>query len=446
MSTRAVSSRVTKSPGRKNSGRRCAVLLAATVALLSAGVTALPAGAARAQTRMQPTAQPGCRVQYTVSNEAEGAFTGAVVVTNLGEPLENWTLTWDVAAGQEFSRGQGASVVQHGNRVSATRTGTGTAAGATLATGGQARFGVEGLWTATNPAPRRFALNGTPCRSSSNSGPGASSGPNPTTQAPTTSCPAAPSATTPTATGATPRAAAPVTVWLAGDSTMMNPVGGVCPVGWGSQFGALFGSGATVVNKAVGGRSIQTWLYEGNVSTTMGSSGECVINPNTYATRWLDLLSTSTGMKAGDYLLVAFGINDGAATCARHVGSARYQELLGVMAKAAQARGAHPIFLTPTAAITCSGGTATTNRGFITETFAAGTANNVPVIDLQKLSVALYTSLGFCPNNGDYTSGALGAFFCNDHTHFETAGAAKIATLVATALRNQGIALASLLK
>jgi lysophospholipase L1-like esterase len=60
--------------------------------------------------------------------------------------------------------------------------------------------------------------------------------------------------------------------------------------------------------------------------------------------------------------------------------------------------------------------------------------------------VALYTSLGFCPNNGDYTSGALGAFFCNDHTHFETAGAAKIATLVATALRNQGIALASLLK
>jgi lysophospholipase L1-like esterase len=241
-------------------------------------------------------------------------------------------------------------------------------------------------------------------------------------------------------------AAAPVKIWMAGDSTMMNPSGGVCPVGWGSQFGALFTGDATVVNRAVGGRSIQTWLYDPNVTSAKNSAGECVINPNTYSARWQEMLNSSTGMKAGDYLFIQFGINDGDSVCPRHVGTARYQELLTMMTKAALARGAHPVLLTAVAAITCSGSTAVPNRGFATQTFAVGTATNVPVIDLQKLSVALYNSLKFCPNNGDYTSGPVGAFFCNDHTHFETAGAKQIATVVSTALRNQGIPLAAYLR
>ena len=67
------------------------------------------------------------------------------------------------------------------------------------------------------------------------------------------------------------------------------------------------------------------------------------------------------------------------------------------------------------------------------------------MIDLQTLSVNLYNRVRFCPNNGDYTTGALGAFFCNDHTHFEAAGARQIAQVVATAIRNQNIALKSYL-
>ncbi|MCP2323072.1 lysophospholipase L1-like esterase [Hamadaea flava] len=158
------------------------------------------------------------------------------------------------------------------------------------------------------------------------------------------------------------------------------------------------------------------------------------------------MLDATTGMKSGDYLLIQFGINDGTSTCPRHVGSARYQQLLGVMASAAKARGAHPVFLTPVAAITCSGSTAVGNRGFLTETNAAGSANGVPVIDLHRLSYTLYNTLAFCPNNGDYTSGPVGAFFCDDHTHFEAAGAKQIAGVVASALRNQQIPLAAYLK
>ncbi|WP_240521809.1 SGNH/GDSL hydrolase family protein [Amycolatopsis vastitatis] len=245
--------------------------------------------------------------------------------------------------------------------------------------------------------------------------------------------------------GSNATAAAMVKVWLAGDSTMADPKSS-CPVGWGSRFDALFNDQVTVVNKAVSGRSIQTWLYESNVTGAKNSAGECVVNPNTYAQRWLDMLDPANGMHSGDYLFIQFGINDSDPNCPRHVGTARYQSLLTTMTNAAKSRGAHPVLLTPVAAITCSGSTAVGNRGFLSPTTAAGTATGAPVIDLHKLSYTLYNTLKLCPNNGDYTKGAVGAFFCNDHTHFEAAGADQIARVVAKALRDQKIGLAGYLK
>ena len=161
--------------------------------------------------------------------------------------------------------------------------------------------------------------------------------------------------------------------------------------------------------------------------------------------RWQAMLD---GMKAGDYLFVEFGINDGDSTCNRHVGTGLFQTYLETMAGAAKTRGAQAIFLTSTSAIACSGSTAQANRGFGPQTKAAGTAASVPVIDLTVLSAAFYTSLGLCPNASDYTSttSVVGKFFCDDHTHFEAAGATQIAGVVAKALRDQGIGLAAYLK
>ncbi|GAA2279931.1 hypothetical protein GCM10010234_15900 [Streptomyces hawaiiensis] len=260
---------------------------------------------------------------------------------------------------------------------------------------------------------------------------------------------AAGSATTRCSGSAAPaaRAAAqPVTVWLAGDSTMANPGSARCPVGWGSQFDALFNADVTVRNQAVGGRSIQTWMYEGNVSSTKGSDGECRLTSTAYSSRWQSMLNASTGMKAGDYLFIQFGINDSSSTCPRHVGPTRYRQLMTTMVQAALARGAHPVLLTPVAAITCSGSTATKNRGFVNETFAVGSATGAPVVDLHALSVSLYNSLRFCPHNGDFGSGPVGAFFCDDRTHFETYGAQRIAGLVAGDVRRQNIPLAAYLR
>lgn len=237
-----------------------------------------------------------------------------------------------------------------------------------------------------------------------------------------------------------------ITIWIAGDSTVANG-STPCPIGWGAQFMSHFNNKVTVSNRAIGGRSVQTWLYD--VSSTLGANGECDLNSTTYLAAWTAMLS---GMKTGDYLFIQFGINDTDSTCPRHVGTALFKTYYGMMAQAAKDRGANPIFVTPVSSISCSGSKATPTRGtFATATMQAGTQYNVPVIDLEQLSVALYTSLGFCPLPGPDTattfeSGAVGAFFCEDHTHFEQAGAVQIADLVAKALTDQGIGLAAYLK
>jgi lysophospholipase L1-like esterase len=407
-------------------------MLTLTMKKTSLAITLLLTAAATgtAATRAAATAHAGaagCRVDYTVTSQWTGGFGADVTVTNLGDAVTGWTLTWSFAAGQAVTQAWNATVTQSGRAVTATNA----SYNGSLSPGGSTGFGFNATLTGTNPAPAAFSLNGTPCTGTPTASPCASP-----------SAPTSPASSPATSPSNQPR----TTVWLAGDSTMANPSGGVCPVGWGSQFAPYFNANVTVKNNAVAGRSIQTWLYDPNVTATAGSNGECVISPNTYSTRWQGTLDASTGMKAGDWLIVQFGINDGDPACPRHVGSARFKQLLGVMAAAAAARGVHAIFLTSVAAITCSGNTAVGNRGFLTETSSAASAAGIPLIDLHKLSYTLYTSLGFCPNNGDYTAGPVGAFFCNDHTHFETAGAVQIAKLVATAIRNQNLALAAYLK
>ena len=242
----------------------------------------------------------------------------------------------------------------------------------------------------------------------------------------------------------------PVTVWIAGDSTVATG-SAACPHGWGGRFDVLFNDLVTVTNSAVGGRSVRTWLY--NVQTAMDPDGECVLTTDeneqpTIQQRWQAMLS---GMKDGDYLFIQFGINDGSATCDRHVGIEAFKDTYGLMAAAAKERGTQPIFVTPVSAVACNGSTARGTRGgYVDATIAAGEEYDVPVIDLHALSVELYQSLGFCPiPGGDVsasTTGPVGEFFCDDHTHFDTPGAVRIAEVVADALREQGIGLAAYLK
>jgi lysophospholipase L1-like esterase len=246
----------------------------------------------------------------------------------------------------------------------------------------------------------------------------------------------------------------PVTVWIAGDSTVASSGGTPCPIGWGGPFPMVFASGVTVKNSAVGGRSVRTWLY--SVQTVMDATGECVLDLDTSGnpilqSRWSAMLNAMSGMRTGDYLFIQFGINDSSATCDRHVGVDAFKISFGMMAQAAKDRGAHPIFVTPLSMIRCSGSNAVGSREpYVTATKDAGTQYGVPVIDLHGLSVALYNQHAFCPiPGGDVsatTTGPVGDFFCDDHTHLSQAGAVEIAGVMAKALRDQNIPLAGYLK
>lgn len=250
------------------------------------------------------------------------------------------------------------------------------------------------------------------------------------------------------------QAAQDITVWIAGDSTVAKG-NTPCPVGWGAEFQALFKPKVKVVNSAVGGRSVRTWLYE--VQKEMDSSGECVLTQDgsgepVLQARWQQMLDAMSGMQPGDYLFIQFGINDSSATCERHVGLAAFQESYGMMAEAAKTRGAQAVFVTPVSAIACSGTTARATRGsFVTATIEAAERYDVPVIDLHERSIALYNQLGLCPipGGGDVsaaTGGKVGSFFCDDHTHFDREGAVQIAQLMADALQEQHLGLAAYLE
>jgi lysophospholipase L1-like esterase len=179
---------------------------------------------------------------------------------------------------------------------------------------------------------------------------------------------------------------------------------------------------------------------------TLDASGQPVLQA-----RWQAMLDAMTGMKPGDYLFIQFGINDSDPMCDRHVGIDAFKMSYGMMAQAAKDRGANPVFVTPVSSISCNGSTARDSRGaYVPATKDAGTQYGVPVIDLDAASVALYNSLQFCPvPGGDVTAsttGPVGDFFCDDHTHFSQAGAVQIADLVAQAIRDQGLPLAAHLR
>jgi len=164
--------------------RRLALLTttaAATAALLGAGVvTAIGANAAA-----------GCRVAYALGGQWNGGFTANVSVTNLGDPVNGWTLTWAFPdSNQRVSQGWNASFSQSGAQVTATNA----SYNGGLGTNASAGFGFNGTFSSANPSPTSFSLNGTACTGSV-TGPSNPTTPptNPTT--PPTNPPAGPAQT-----------------------------------------------------------------------------------------------------------------------------------------------------------------------------------------------------------------------------------------------------------
>jgi hypothetical protein len=154
--------------------------IAATAAVLvGVGLTAVLTSPASAAT--------GCRVNYT-TNQWSGGFTANVALTNLGDPLNGWTLRWSFANGQTVTQGWGGQFSQSGSAVTVTNASW----NAGLGTNATVSVGFNGTWTGTNNAPTTFSLNGVTCTGAPSTGQPPTTAPNPTTPAPTTPAPTTP--------------------------------------------------------------------------------------------------------------------------------------------------------------------------------------------------------------------------------------------------------------
>jgi hypothetical protein len=143
------------------------------IALVATGAVA--AGAVLS-TALAAHAAAGCTVAYRVTSQWPGGFGASVDVTNLGDPLTGWKLTWSFTAGQTIGQLWNGTVTQAGNSVTVANAGW----NGNLGTGAATSLGFNGSSGASNPVPADFALNGVACTGRVEPTTSATVGPTPT--------------------------------------------------------------------------------------------------------------------------------------------------------------------------------------------------------------------------------------------------------------------------
>ena len=219
---------------------------AGVVGAVALGAVAVPvtlAGTAGA-------AAAGCRVAYTISSQWQGGFGADVAITNLGDPITAWTLTWSFGAGQTVTQAWNATVTQSGSQVKAVNM----SYNGSVATNGTASFGFNGSWTGSNPVPASFVLNGTTCTG---------------TVTPTT----APTATPPSATSTPP----PPT------RTFTNPLKAQGPDPWLTYYSGFYYLATTTWNNTITMRRSTTL---GGLASASDQTIFTLTRPNGAGTMW----------------------------------------------------------------------------------------------------------------------------------------------------------------
>ncbi|GLU47392.1 endo-1,4-beta-xylanase [Nocardiopsis ansamitocini] len=115
-----------------------------------------------------PPEEPGepgngtCAVRYSVADQWNNGFTGAITVANPGTTaIDGWELSWTFSSGQSVTNGWNGTWSQSGSTVRVTNAAWNRA----IAPGGNVTLGFNASHSGTNPAPGTFTLNGTACTS-----------------------------------------------------------------------------------------------------------------------------------------------------------------------------------------------------------------------------------------------------------------------------------------
>ncbi|GIH16866.1 cellulose binding domain-containing protein [Rugosimonospora africana] len=215
----------------------------------------------------------GCSVTYTVTSQWPGGFGTNVSITNLGDPVNGWTLTWSYAAGQRVTQAWNATVSQSGAQVTARNM----SYNASIPTNASVGFGFNGSWTGSNPTPTSFTLNGTVCTG------GVGGSPTPGSPTPGSPTPKSPTPSpTPTSASPTPSSSSPPPGngdWptyhrdntRAGNATDLAPLS-TLSVSWNSTLdGAVYG---------------QPLVVRGHIFAATENDTVYALNPSTGAVVW----------------------------------------------------------------------------------------------------------------------------------------------------------------
>jgi len=224
----------------------------------------------------------------------------------------------------------------------------------------------------------------------------------------------------------------PVTVYLAGDSTMAEKLPEKRPeTGWGEALGQFFREGTVRIdNRAKNGRSTRTFLSEG---------------------LWQNLLAS---LHKGDFVFIQFGHNDESKDKPdRYTPPADYRANLVRFITETRAREAVPVLLTPVMRrrFDRNGLFFDTHGEYPDIVRAVAREYRVPLIDMHRKSEALLKRFGAEPSrklflqlkpgeNPNYPKGI------EDNTHFSPDGSEAMASLAVDGLRELKLPLSKLLK
>jgi len=224
----------------------------------------------------------------------------------------------------------------------------------------------------------------------------------------------------------------PITIWMAGDSTMAGKQPDKRPeTGWGESFGRLFRDGEVrIANRAMNGRSTRTFISE---------------------RRWQAIVDS---VKRGDYVFIQFGHNDESPDKVdRYTPPVEFRANLARMVDDIRAKGATPVLFTPVRRrkFDESGHLVDTHGEYPDLVRAVATERKVALIDMHRSSGEALSRLGpdssrllflqLKPGeNSNYPNGV------EDNTHFRPRGADLMAELAAKEMRTALPALAAHLR
>jgi lysophospholipase L1-like esterase len=224
----------------------------------------------------------------------------------------------------------------------------------------------------------------------------------------------------------------PITIYLAGDSTMAQKLPEKRPeTGWGEALQKFFKEEKIrIENHAQNGRSTRTFITEG---------------------RWQAIIDK---LKKGDYVFIQFGHNDESREKVdRYTSPEDYRRNLISFITEVRAKQAIPILLTPVMRrrFDTDGKFFDTHGEYPDIVRAVAAENKVALIDLHRMSEKLIRQYGvegsrklflqLAPDeNSNYPRGI------EDNTHFRPLGADEIARLAVASIRAQKLGLVKYLK